>query len=219
MNSVLNRRVLVLNRSWIPINTTTVFNALISCFNERANFIDPDTFCVHSWESWVESWEDAVACSKVEADRIIHCPSCSIVAPEVIVATEYRGMGFGVKHNGRPKFSRKNIFARDKNVCQFCGKRFQPHELNIDHVVPRSKGGRTEWTNVVLSCVRCNDKKRDRTPKEAGMKMMRRPFVPSADDLCLSFSERLRRKIRGKVPKSWTEFLGKMYWNVELEKS
>jgi 5-methylcytosine-specific restriction endonuclease McrA len=125
-------------------------------------------------------------------------------------------MGMPVTRSGRPKFSRRNIFLRDKNVCCYCGKKFQPSELNIDHIKPRAQGGHTSWTNVVLSCFRCNDKKGGRTPEEAKMKMHYRPRVPEASELHVPFMDRIRRKVRGRVPKSWEANLGRMYWNVEL---
>lgn len=217
MQAVLNRQVLVLNSCWRPVNITTVLSAVCAVFSDRARFVDPESYAVHDFESWVQTWQEAVAHARVSLDRIILCPSCTVVVPELIVSTQYKGLGCGVKRNGRPKFSRRNIFRRDDNSCMYCGKRLAPHALNVDHVVPRAAGGRTEWTNVVLSCITCNQRKRDRTPEQAGMRLVRRPFVPNAADLRISFSERLRRRVRGVVPRSWEEFLGKMYWDVALQ--
>jgi 5-methylcytosine-specific restriction endonuclease McrA len=76
------------------------------------------------------------------------------------------------------RFSRANIYARDRHTCQYCGKRFPRLDLNLDHVVPRSQGGRTTWENVVCSCVRCNRRKGGRTPWQAGMTLIRRPQKP-----------------------------------------
>lgn len=76
------------------------------------------------------------------------------------------------------KFSRKNLFVRDQGRCQYCGTPFEQKELTYDHVIPRSRGGQTEWTNVVTCCTACNLRKGGRTPEEAGMALIRRPKVP-----------------------------------------
>ncbi len=76
------------------------------------------------------------------------------------------------------KFSRQNLYVRDKGVCQYCGNPFEQKELTYDHVLPRSRGGQTEWTNVVTCCLTCNLKKGGRTPEEAGMRLMKQPKAP-----------------------------------------
>jgi 5-methylcytosine-specific restriction endonuclease McrA len=103
--------------------------------------------------------------------------------------------------------------------CQFCGKKCPTEKLTMDHVVPKSKGGRVSWTNVVLACEPCNARKGDKTLKEAGMTLIRRPFEPRAEDLRASPADRLRSRMgRGMdVPKTWEAFLGKMYWDVQLD--
>lgn len=78
------------------------------------------------------------------------------------------------------KFSRPRVYQRDGHKCQYCGEKKQVRDLNYDHVIPRSKGGPTNWTNIVTSCHVCNNRKRNRTPKEAGMKLIRKPRVPSS---------------------------------------
>jgi 5-methylcytosine-specific restriction endonuclease McrA len=105
------------------------------------------------------------------------------------------------------KFSRQNIYARDKYKCQYCGQRFSSEELTYDHVIPRSRGGKTEWENIVTCCVDCNRRKGGRTPAEAGMKLIRKPVKPTwvpALRITIGFRE---------VPQSWRDYL---YWNVEL---
>jgi 5-methylcytosine-specific restriction endonuclease McrA len=105
------------------------------------------------------------------------------------------------------KFSRQNIYARDKYRCQYCGAKFGPEELTYDHVVPRSRGGKTKWDNIVTCCIRCNRKKGGRTPAEARMRLIRKPSQPTwlpALRITIGFKE---------VPNSWRDYL---YWNVEL---
>ena len=106
------------------------------------------------------------------------------------------------------KLTRREVFARDNYTCQYCCRRFNSRELNIDHVMPISRGGETSWKNVVLSCMPCNHRKRNRTPTEARMRLVRQPFEPNWSQL--------KRPTQPNVPKSWEDFLGKMYWNIGL---
>ena len=76
------------------------------------------------------------------------------------------------------KFTRRNVFLRDKFTCQYCTKVLPETQLNLDHVTPRDKGGRTTWDNIVTSCFRCNTRKGNKLPEEAGLKLLRRPSVP-----------------------------------------
>lgn len=76
------------------------------------------------------------------------------------------------------KFSRQNLYIRDRGICQYCGAPFDHKELTYDHVIPRSKGGQTEWTNIVTCCTACNLRKGGRTPEEAGMPLIRKPKAP-----------------------------------------
>jgi len=110
------------------------------------------------------------------------------------------------------RFSRFNIYARDNNTCQYCGKRFSRSELNLDHVLPRSRGGSSTWENVVCSCHTCNRRKGGRTPEEAKMLLMRRPRRPEWTPLTTEVS--LFRRYR-----EWVPFLNTVdvaYWNTEL---
>ncbi len=105
------------------------------------------------------------------------------------------------------KFSRQNIYARDKYRCQYCGKRSASEELTYDHVIPKSRGGTTRWENIVTCCIDCNRKKGGRTPEEARMKLTRKPSRPQwlpAVRVTIGFKE---------IPRSWRDYL---YWNLEL---
>jgi 5-methylcytosine-specific restriction endonuclease McrA len=108
------------------------------------------------------------------------------------------------------KFNRRNIFARDKNRCQYCGKRFRTSELSLDHVIPRSTGGKAVWGNIVCACAECNIKKGGRTPKEAGMALIQKPSKPKHNPLVhIHLGEQRYR--------SWQQFLDHAYWSVELK--
>jgi 5-methylcytosine-specific restriction endonuclease McrA len=105
------------------------------------------------------------------------------------------------------KFSRQNIYARDRYRCQYCGTRNPTEELTYDHIIPKSRGGKTEWANIVTCCVECNRKKGGRTPPEARMRLIRKPVRPDwVPALRITIGVR-------QIPQSWRDYL---YWNVEL---
>jgi 5-methylcytosine-specific restriction endonuclease McrA len=106
-------------------------------------------------------------------------------------------------------FSRKNLFARDDNSCQYCGARRDSSELTYDHVVPRSLGGKTDWANIVTCCIDCNRKKGGRTPEQAGMRLRRHPKRPEKLPGVLTITIGLT-----SAPDAWRDFL---YWNVQLD--
>lgn len=106
------------------------------------------------------------------------------------------------------KFSRINVLTRDGFRCQYCGAEKETRELNYDHVIPRSRGGKTEWTNIVISCMSCNSRKAARTPQEAGMRLLRQPVKPTSLPIAILRVDTLR-----DVPTCWKSWL---YWTVEL---
>jgi len=137
-----------------------------------------------------------------EYSKEIHSVSFSIKLPAVVRLLRL------VKRPKVPvRFSRQNIYLRDKHICQYCGRKFPPEELTYDHVIPKSRGGRTIWSNIVTCCVRCNSAKGGRTPSEARMKLIREPTQP----VWLPFL-RITVGLRD-MPSSWRDYL---YWNVEL---
>jgi len=208
--SVLRENVLVLNSHWKPVSTTTVARALNKLINRRFKVVGED-YQLYDLEEYIESWSDAIKLAKAQENerKSFSHPDFRIPVPEVVIATEYDGFHSNLY---TVKFSRKNVFLRDKNTCQYCGKVFPKERLNIDHVTPSSQGGLTVWENVVLSCIRCNTKKANRTPRQANMVLLKTPRKPSALEIGLKIIP------IGKIPKSWEEFLGKMYWEVELKK-
>ena len=187
---VLDGPALVLNRSWVPIHVTTVRRALCLVFRDVANVVSPLTMQPYGFEEWLQDGHSSFDDWVIGSTR-------RIAAPEVIQLTAYNR----VPAHKAP-FTRKNLFARDGHRCQYCGGRFRTDELTIDHVHPRSRGGPTNWTNCVLSCVRCNAKKGDRTPSEARMHMLKEPRSPSwSPYLGLSRTQHLS---------SWKPFMGRL---------
>jgi 5-methylcytosine-specific restriction endonuclease McrA len=130
-----------------------------------------------------------------------------IRVPRVVVLVAYEHLP-----KARVRFSRFNIYARDDSTCQYCGRRFPRSDLNLDHVVPRSRGGSTNWENVVCSCVPCNLRKGGRTPEEAGMRLLRHPARPR-------WTPVFRNAARRAFYREWMPFLSMAeaaYWNTEL---
>lgn len=196
----LDRAVLVLNRRWDPIQTASVKEAIGLVAKGSAFVIDPATFERHDLLSWGEASK-----AKAAVDgALIRSQHLALVPPEVVVLTEYDGRG-----ERSVVFSRKNIFKRDRYTCQYCGKQPGPEELTIDHVMPRSRGGLSTWENCLLACVECNKRKADKTPAEAGMPPRKVPKKPTWKALH-QVSPKARRE-------SWEQFLGRAYWEVELE--
>ena len=107
------------------------------------------------------------------------------------------------------KFTRHNVFERDKNTCQYCGQTFDRNDLNLDHVIPRDRGGNTTWENVVCSCIPCNTIKGNRLPQEAQMTLIRKPKRPK-------WRPFLHVTFNAPQHESWRHFVDLAYWNVEL---
>lgn len=110
------------------------------------------------------------------------------------------------RHKQQVKFSRQNLLVRDRWQCQYCGATRFASQLTFDHVVPRSRGGRTEWENIVMACVGCNSKKANRTPKEAGLRLLKQPVRPD----WLPIFHMAFQPI-DTIPDEWRD-----YWTVEL---
>jgi 5-methylcytosine-specific restriction endonuclease McrA len=169
--SVLQEPVLVLNSTFEPIHVTAVRRALILMLKGVAQ---------------VEESSHAQVHSAAQAHAV----------PSVIRLLSYRH----IPQQSRA-LSRKNILLRDRNTCQFCSKQFSSSELTLDHVMPRSRGGPSSWENLVACCYDCNNRKGDRTPEEAGIRLQRRPRP-----FTLHTSRQLMRLI-GRHDEKWRKYL------------
>ena len=154
------------------------------------------------------SWQDSVKSVFLDRvtiinnyDRVIRSPSFNMRLPSVIALKSF------IRPRVNPNFTRFNVFLRDRFSCQYCGS---GEELTFDHLLPRSKGGKTKWDNVVTACSTCNVKKGGRLLKNSEMTINQEPFQPSIEDL----HKNGKHFPPNFLHKSWMDYL---YWDVELE--
>ncbi|MFW6025870.1 MAG: HNH endonuclease [Candidatus Woesearchaeota archaeon] len=182
----LKKSVLVLNSSWIAIRIKTVKQAIKILCRKRACVINPNDYFVYKWEDWI----------KVEGveGECIRASHYKIKIPEVIVLTLYDKLP---SHD--IKFSKKNVFKRDDYTCQYTGKKVNPKNADIDHIIPKSKGGKSTWSNCVVCSKDINRKKSNKLLKDTEYKLIKKPKKPNYMSLLID-----KRK---KIPKSWEKFL------------
>lgn len=126
---------------------------------------------------------------------MIHSVRMALRVPHIIVLALYDKLP-----RMEVRLTRRNVFLRDKHTCQYCAKKLPDSDLNLDHVVPRDKGGQTTWKNIVTSCIRCNTRKANKLPREANMFPMFKPVAPRWRPI-------FGLKHRGKADASWRDFL------------
>jgi len=201
----LGASVLVLNRLYVAVHVINVRRAFALLFRELAEVIhlEDGQYANYDFCSWREISEMRAEFKEPDEDWV-RSVNFEIQVPRVIRLLSYERLPKQVI-----RFNRRNIFARDSNRCQYCGRRFATSELSLDHVMPRSRGGETSWTNIVCSCVKCNVRKGGRTPHEANMKLIRPPVKPKRSPL-------LTLKLGNPKYESWKSFLDHAYWSVDL---
>jgi 5-methylcytosine-specific restriction endonuclease McrA len=205
--SALDSSVLVLNKTFMAIHVISVRRAFCLLCKELAEVVslEDGQFATYDFTSWAELSAFRAANFRQEEDDWVRTPTSEIQAPRVI-----RLLAYDKLPKQTVKFNRRNIFARDHNQCQYCGKKFPTSELSLDHIVPRSQGGATSWENIVCACIDCNVRKGGRTPKQAHMSLIRKPEKPKRSPL-------LNLKLTSRKYQSWKTFLDNAYWSVELK--
>ncbi len=173
MHLLLERPVLVLNRLWQPVHTCSVKRALKLLCLGHAQVVQTEgeaRYQTHDMGSWAEYSEENRP--SLAAD-LIHSVKVALCVPKIIVLGLYDRLP-----RKEVKFTRQNVFLRDKHTCQYCHQIFPEEKLNLDHVLPRDKGGKTTWENIVASCFPCNSRKANRLPREANMRLLNEPRIP-----------------------------------------
>jgi 5-methylcytosine-specific restriction endonuclease McrA len=202
--SGLDAKVLVLNRYYAAVRVITARRALCLLFKEHAEVIcvEDGHYLTYAFDAWLEiadlQWE-------LERERHdwVHAVTCVVAVPRVIRLFSYDRIP-----RERVRLTRRNLFARERNQCMYCGTHVSASELTIDHVIPRSRGGEDSWENLVAACRACNARKGGRTPDEAGMTLQRQPRAPRRNP---SISTRLGSDRYA----SWRPFLHGASWTVE----
>lgn len=204
--TTLSTNVLMLNRLYMAVRVVSAKRALTMLYRELAEVVhvEDGQFTAYDFDNWLEV---SAAKAQFEPHRYdwIQTVRFQIAVPKVV-----RLLGYDRLPRVDVKLNRRNLFARDHNTCQFCGKRYPTSELSVDHVLPRSQGGKTTWENVVCACVRCNVKKGGRTPEQARMHLISKPRRPRRSPV-------LTVKLSDDKYASWKQFLDFAYWNVELK--
>jgi|TARA_B100001057_G_scaffold188571_1_gene189391 5-methylcytosine-specific restriction endonuclease McrA len=187
-------QTLVLNRLWQAVNVVGVERAfsLLALEHAQVIYAEDGSFRVFDGAGWFAFSKDL---ETAPGSRVIRTVSQQVVVPTVLILRGYDRMLMQ-----EMKFNRQNLLERDDFRCQYCGKNFPVKELNMDHVVPRDRGGGTSWENVVISCIKCNSKKSNRSPKEAGMRLLKEPKRPPRRPFMSS--------LYGKpMEETWTHFI------------
>ena len=174
---------LVLDVNWQPVGRMSWQRAITQFYKQRIEIVD--------------SYED----------REIRSVTFSMKMPSIVRELK------GHKRKNAVKFSRENVYTRDKGACQYCKRRIPRAVATYDHVIPRGSGGKTKWDNIVIACFECNQRKRDRTPEQAGMRLITKPERPKS----LPNTFRLTLVWRDDMPLSWRQFcIDTAYWHSEL---
>jgi 5-methylcytosine-specific restriction endonuclease McrA len=197
MRSALSTQVLVVNRSMQAVHITSARRAFVLLYTDVAKAID-GSWMSHDFRAWTQV-------PPVEGEPSLGTSRGPMRIPRVVQLIDYDRMP-----RASVRLSRRNIFLRDAYTCQYCARRSSARDLNLDHVMPRSRGGPTTWENVVCSCRVCNLEKGGRTPAEAGMKLLRKPSRPRwSPVLALAFSP--------TRPREWDPFLSSLPGAREFE--
>ena len=194
MDSAEHHQVLVLNRVWQPVNVVGAKRAFSLLFQEHAQVIDPNNgdFRIYNCEQWIEHSEKTPPSPK---QAVMNTVKLALHVPKVLLLRSYDRIPVQ-----EVKFSRQSVFERDGYRCQYTGRIYPPKMLNIDHVIPRDRGGKTTWENVVTSSIHCNTLKANRLPHEAGLKLIRKPYKPKVRPFISSL-------LGTNYDKSWHFFL------------
>lgn len=193
----LGSSVLVLNRHYAAVHVIAARRAISLLYRDYAEVIhiEDGQYANYDFESW-RILSELRQFDKQHDDDWIRSVHFELQIPRVI-----RLMTFDRVPRTTLRFNRRNLFARDGHCCQYCGRTLPSHQMSLDHVIPRSRGGETSWENIVCSCVACNTKKGGRTPQEARMKLISQPKRPQQHPL-------LAAKLRQEKYAVWKSFLG-----------
>jgi 5-methylcytosine-specific restriction endonuclease McrA len=188
--------VLILNKGWVPVHIVEYKKVISILYQEQGHALDRD-YIAYNFKDWLHFSEH-----NADDFQKLHSPSITLALPEIVVLTKYDRLP-----QRDVKYSRENVFMRDKYKCQYCGEKFPYKELTIDHVIPKSLGGKSLWSNVVACCKQCNGAKADRRLEQCGMKLIHKPVSPR-------WFNPLMRYGSDHVCKSWKRFMERIETNI-----
>lgn len=162
---MISGTVLVLNKLFQPVHITTVRRAFCLLAKSYVRVVAED-IRTYDFAEWLDEEPD-------EGEEYVATPTRHVRVPRIVLLTDFDRLP-----RRDVKFSRRNVYLRDGSRCQYCGRALPFAELNLDHVIPTSRGGQSTWENVVSSCVGCNSRKRNRIPEEAGLRLLKKPDRP-----------------------------------------
>lgn len=203
--SGLNANVLVLNRLYMAVRVVSARRAFSLLFRQLAEVVNVEDgkYTSYDFDSWTEL---SVYHDQFTPDYDwVRTVRMRIAVPKIIRLFDYDRLP-----RQSVKLNRRNIYARDRNLCQYCGDRFPTAELTLDHIIPRTQGGGSSWENLVCACVACNSRKGGRTPKQAAMALICKPTRPRRNPV-------INLRLGQDKYACWQAFLDNAYWSVELK--
>lgn len=185
--SYIHNPVLILNKSWLAMMVKPATDAICDACDGKVRIVDPRDWQTYSLKEWMEL-------DVTTDDKLVRTSRCAFRVPEIVIHTEYNDVP-----DLELKWGRRNLALRDNNECQYCGCKVHGDDLTIDHVIPKTRGGKNTWANTVVSCKPCNRRKANRTPEEARMPLRRKPFKPKWYPVTSKYAT--------KMPHSWVKFI------------
>ena len=203
--SALDSQVLVLNRVYSAIRIVDARKAFTFLAKSIAEVIslEQGNFRNYDFGSWTDI-ADLQREFESEQHDWVRTPSMTLAVPKII-----RLFSYDRRPSQDIRLNRRNIYARDESSCQYCGRKSSTRELSLDHVIPRVQGGEDSWTNLVCACVRCNARKGGRTPRQANMRLVKKPVKPR-------LNQAIRLRVGSRRYQSWKAFIDEAYWTIEL---
>jgi len=204
--SGLDCNVLVLNKHYMAIRIVCARRAFSLLLRDIAEVVslEQGRYSSYDFQNWCEVSELRHHFEQDGHDWV-STVNFYIAVPRIIRLLFYDRLP-----RSEVKLNRRNIFARDRNKCQYCGKRYPTSELSLDHVIPRNMGGKSVWENMVCACTECNMKKGGKPLRQAGMTLIQKAVRPKRNPL-------VHIHLGHQRYHSWKQFLDNAYWSVELK--
>lgn len=198
----MNQSALVLNQSFYAVHITGVRQVMAMLYTGEAEAVDENCVCYD-----FKDWAELSSMMSESRNGFINTVTMRVAVPDVIRLTRYNRLP-----KRAVKFSRSNLYRHYNRKCSYCACQVSTQEATWDHVVPRAKGGTTDWSNIVLACKPCNARKADKTPAEAGMSLLVQPSRPEWKG-----ARTVTVMAPAPIPVAWQSFIDRAYWESEIE--